>query len=160
MAKHRLRRQLPYRPEQLFDLVLDVERYPRFVPGWEAARVYDRRSNSYRTDQVVRFKFLRQQIKSRTTFERPSLIEVTAEGGQVERFDIRWRFQHLGTQECEVELDAELVMTSATIQKVANLMSEELVRQLLNSFEKEAARRFSFVGPARSSLHFPPHDIC
>jgi hypothetical protein len=48
-------RLLPYSPEQLFDLAADVERYPRFLPWWIAARVKTREGNVYYTDQDLAF---------------------------------------------------------------------------------------------------------
>ncbi len=32
MPTHAERRHLPYRADQLFDLVADIERYPEFLP--------------------------------------------------------------------------------------------------------------------------------
>ena len=43
MPAHRLHRDLPYSPDQLFQLVADVERYPEFLPWTAAARIRSRR---------------------------------------------------------------------------------------------------------------------
>src|SRR3546814_14459640 len=39
MPKHSETRHLPYSPEQMFDLVSDVKRYPEFLPWVTAVRV-------------------------------------------------------------------------------------------------------------------------
>ena len=39
---HRERRLMPYPADQLFDLVADVESYPKFLPWCTAARVISR----------------------------------------------------------------------------------------------------------------------
>ena len=39
MPKHSETRRLPYSPEQMFDLVADVRRYPEFLPWVTAMRV-------------------------------------------------------------------------------------------------------------------------
>ena len=41
MAVHRVTRYLPYTPEQLADLVADVQAYPRFVPWVTAMRTWN-----------------------------------------------------------------------------------------------------------------------
>ena len=48
-----IERILPFRPEQLFEIASDVERYPEFVPGWIAVRVRDRHAGGYCTDQIL-----------------------------------------------------------------------------------------------------------
>ena len=42
MAGHTERHHLPYTPQQLFDLVADVERYPDFLPRVVATRIVRR----------------------------------------------------------------------------------------------------------------------
>ena len=39
MAIHNEKRLLPYIPEQIFDLVADVEKYPEFLPLWRNVSV-------------------------------------------------------------------------------------------------------------------------
>ena len=39
MAAYKVSRVLRQRPEQLFELAADVERYPEYLPWWVAARV-------------------------------------------------------------------------------------------------------------------------
>ena len=42
MPRHSDTRVLPYTPEQMFDLVADMERYPEFLPWCRAARIIKR----------------------------------------------------------------------------------------------------------------------
>ena len=42
MPTHAEKRALPYRPDQLFELVADIERYPEFLPWCRAARIRKR----------------------------------------------------------------------------------------------------------------------
>ena len=45
MPTHAEKRVLPYTPEQLFDLVADIERYPEFLPWCVGARIRKRDGN-------------------------------------------------------------------------------------------------------------------
>ncbi len=141
MAYRVVHRTTGYTAEQLFDLVLDVERYPAFVPGWEAARVSDRREGSYRTDQIVRLLAFRQRFRSTTTFERPHRIDVTGQGDGVKRMDMSWRFipQDDG---CDIELEVSLGLSVRPLQRLAETASRDTTRQLLTAFMAEAERRF------------------
>ena len=42
MPTHAEKRVLPYKPEQMYDLVADIERYPEFLPWCLAARIRKR----------------------------------------------------------------------------------------------------------------------
>ena len=53
MTHHREQRHLPYSPEQLFDLVADVERYPDFVPWLIAAHIQRRDGHRVWVDMTV-----------------------------------------------------------------------------------------------------------
>ncbi|MEI8395964.1 MAG: type II toxin-antitoxin system RatA family toxin [Rhodospirillaceae bacterium] len=130
-----------FTPEHLFDLVIDVERYPSFVPGWEAVRVSDRQDDRYRTEQVVRMKPFRQRVHSQTSFRRPDLIEVTGRGDFLKRFDMRWSFlpQEGG---CSVELEVEFGMAAKSLQRLVEQLSRESSHSLIDAFVAEAERRY------------------
>ena len=50
MPKHSERRRLPYRPEQMFALVADIERYPEFLPWCVGARIRRREGDTVHAD--------------------------------------------------------------------------------------------------------------
>jgi len=146
MAGHQIRRHVPYRREDLFDLVLNVERYPQFVPGWEAARVYDRREQSYRTDQIVRLKMIRQRFDALTTFERPDWINVRASGGVIKRFDLSWQFHEAHEGGTIIELKSDLALKGPGMDKIVDSFAKDSINKLVDSFEHEAAKRLSRSG--------------
>ena len=45
MPSHQETRILPYSAEQLFDLVMDIEKYPEFLPWCLGARINARKKN-------------------------------------------------------------------------------------------------------------------
>ncbi len=150
MAVHVAQRAFRFTPEQLFDLVVDVERYPAFVPWWEAARVVRREADAYMTDQVVSLKVIRQRFTSRTTFRRPDWIEVRAADGLFKAFLLRWEFQRAGTDDCAVDLTVEFQFKSRRLSKIAEVITGESVKVLMHSFEHEAERRYHGDGAAHA----------
>ena len=62
MPTHAEKRELPYRPEQLFDLVADIERYPEFLPWCVGARVRSREADLVVADLVIGFKMVRERF--------------------------------------------------------------------------------------------------
>ncbi|NWO96559.1 type II toxin-antitoxin system RatA family toxin, partial [Escherichia coli] len=65
MPKHSETRPLPYTPEQMFDLVADVARYPEFLPWVSAIRVRSNSDSPMVADMIVGFKGLRETFTSK-----------------------------------------------------------------------------------------------
>lgn len=131
-------RELPYRPEQLFEIAADVERYPSFVPGWRSARVLQRSENDCVTDQVVGFGPVVQQFRTRTSFHRPDEIRVTSAGGPFDVFQLRWRFNAKPHDRCVVVLDGQIVMRSIPLRVMLSQGANSLADVILNAFESRA----------------------
>src|SRR5271154_4409584 len=81
MAKFAERRLLPYRPDQLFDLVADIEKYPQFLPWCIGARIRQRDGNEVTADLVIGFKVYRERFTSHVVLCRPDRIHVTYSEG-------------------------------------------------------------------------------
>jgi ribosome-associated toxin RatA of RatAB toxin-antitoxin module len=76
MPRHSETRNLPYTPEQLFDLVADVRRYGEFLPWVAGVRVRSDSPELMVADLVVGFKSLKETFASRVTKRRPHEIQV------------------------------------------------------------------------------------
>ena len=67
MPKHSETRHLPYTPEQMFDLVADVARYPEFLPWVSAMRVRSNSDTETVADMIVESGIGRIPIVDRET---------------------------------------------------------------------------------------------
>ena len=146
MAYRVIKGGLPYSCEQLFDLIIDVESYPRFVPWWEAVRVRERENDHYHTEQVVRFPLMRHTFSTVTTFERPHRIDVVAQRGGLGRFSLTWRLNAGEDGMTAVDLMVEASGSISPIRKAAEALSRDVVNMLLAAFESEAARIYLPLG--------------
>src|SRR6266403_2100794 len=105
MIKHAEQRLLGYRPEQLFDLVADVERYPEFLPWCIGARIRERSESLLVADLVIGFKLIRERFTSRVTMDRPHLgIETAYADGPFKHLSNCWRFEPTPDGGCRIDL--------------------------------------------------------
>ena len=89
MPRHSETRHLPYSPEQLYDMVADVERYDEFLPWVVAVRLRSSTPQETVADLVVGFNAFKERFTSRVTKERPDRIVAR---GQQRASDVsRWR---------------------------------------------------------------------
>ncbi|MES2983584.1 MAG: type II toxin-antitoxin system RatA family toxin [Pseudomonadota bacterium] len=104
-------RHLPYTPQQMYALVLDIEHYPAFLPWCRAARIIAREETSFIGELVISFSHLTERYTSRVTpvppvGDAPGSINVDLVSGPFHRLSNHWRFVPKdGGTEIHLELD-------------------------------------------------------
>src|SRR3546814_10508862 len=67
VLKHSETRELPYSPDQMFDLVSDIGSYAQFLPWVVGVRIRSRTEQEILADLLVGFGPLREKFTSRVT---------------------------------------------------------------------------------------------
>ena len=140
VASHKVSRVLPYEPEQVFDLVADVERYPDFLPWWVAVRVSQRDGEVYYTDQVVRFGLVRERFSSKTVLRRPERIDVTSSDRLFRHFSLAWTFDSDLEGNCRVALAVDLEFHSRLFHELFGRVLPHTLGGIISAFETRACR--------------------
>jgi coenzyme Q-binding protein COQ10 len=139
MMKHAERRRLGYRPEQLFDLVADIERYPEFLPWCIGARIRERSEKLVIADLIIGFKMIRERFTSRVDLDRPNLaIDVTYADGPFKHLSNRWRFEPTAEGGCIIDFYVEFEFRSLVLQKLIGVLFHEAVKRMVAAFETRA----------------------
>ena len=137
MPTHAERRLLPYTPEQLFDLVADVERYPEFLPWCLGARIRERTDTMVLADLIIGFKMVRERFTSRVILYPKHAIDVTYEEGPFRYLNNHWGF-HAAEGGCDLEFFVDFEFKSRMLQKIIEMLFNEAVRRMVASFEARA----------------------
>jgi coenzyme Q-binding protein COQ10 len=137
MPTHAERRVVPYTPEQLFDLVADVGKYPRFLPWCAAARVRSRTECQLVADLTIGFGPFRETFTSRVGLDRPRRVTVTYENGPFRYLNNHWDFTPSGTG-TEVAFFVDFEFRSRILQAAIGVVFHEAVRRMVNAFLKRA----------------------
>lgn len=138
MPRHAERRQLPYTPEQLFDLVADVGRYPEFLPWCTAARIRSRSEAELVADLVIGFKGISERFTSRVQLDRPALeIHVGYQKGPFKHLDNHWKFIEVDGGVL-VDFYVEFEFRSFILEKLIGAVFTEAVRKMVSAFEGRA----------------------
>jgi coenzyme Q-binding protein COQ10 len=137
MPTHAERQVVPYTCEQLFDLVADVESYPRFLPWCVAARVRSRTECQLAADLTIGFGPFRESFTSRVTLDRPKRVVVKYENGPFRYLNNQWNFVPHGSG-TEVDFFVEFEFRSRILQAAIGVVFNEAVRRMVNAFLKRA----------------------
>ena len=139
MATHAEKRVLPHSPEQLFDLVADVERYPEFLPWCIGARIRSRRENVLAADLIIGFKGIRESFTSEVTLDRAALrIDVVYRDGPFKYLNNHWIFSAQPDGACEIDFFVDFEFRSRLLQRIIGILFNEAVRRMVAAFEARA----------------------
>ena len=155
MPRHAESRHLPYAPEQLFDLVADVRRYPQFLPWVAAVRVRSDGESETVADLVVGFKALRETFTSRVAKDRPNSIHIDYVEGPLKYLRNDWRFRDDGAGGTQLDFAVDFAFRSRIFEAIAGQMFDRALRKMIGAFEARAAQLYgaSASGISQSSAH-------
>jgi coenzyme Q-binding protein COQ10 len=141
--RHTAQRILPYAPDQLLDLVGDVEAYPDFVPWIAAMRTWNARDEgegvtSLDAEASVRFSFLKERFSTHVRRDAGAKeIVVSLLHGPFRKLLNRWRFSpHPTGTSVEFEIDFEF--KSRLLQALLAANFHHAVERLMRCFEDRA----------------------
>lgn len=154
MPSHAEQQILPYNTQQLFDLVIDIERYPDFLPWCRAARVIERNGDELLAELVIAFHHLSENYTSRVTMKRPvspdeaGSIDVVMVKGPFEYLVNRWRFTPLaGKGGSEIDFFLDFKFRSRILEKIMGGLFTKATSKMVSAFKGRAEAMYGRVVP-------------
>ena len=141
MPTHAEKRFLAYTPEQLYDLVAEVGRYPEFLPWCKAARITRREGDTFWADLVVAFKMFRERFTSKVTLNPKTGIDVEYINGPFRYLNNHWRFERVENG-CILDFYVDFEFRSRILQKMIGLLFNEAVHRMVGAFEARAEQLY------------------
>lgn len=143
MPTFRSRRRLKFTPEQMFDIVADVEQYPQFVPLCESLHVNSRNMKNESEILVatmgVGYKAIRESFTTRVTLDRhKNEILVEYLDGPFSHLENRWRFLSEAGSGCEVDFFLDYEFRSRTLAMLMGAVFDKAFRKFSAAFEARA----------------------
>ena len=147
MTVHRLTRVLPYKPDQLAELVADVDAYPSFLPWITSMRVWNRRTEPdgarmLDAEAGVGFAMLRERFSTWVRHDRrANVVEVGLIRGPFRHLKNRWEF-HPDPKGTRLEFMIEFAFKSRMLDLVLQANFDRAVASLMRRFEERAAELY------------------
>jgi len=147
MPRHEETRRLPYSPEQMFELVADVPRYPEFLPWVSAIRVRADSEHEMLADMIVGFKGLRETFTSRVIKQQPHSVHVDYVDGPLRHLSNDWRFRPDGDGGVLIDFAVDFAFKNRMFEMLAGQVFDRALRKMIGAFE---ARAQALYAPATS----------
>jgi coenzyme Q-binding protein COQ10 len=138
MTTYTERQRLKYTPPQLFDLIVDVERYPEFMPWIVDSRVRQRVDNVMNTELTVGAGPLRKRFSTIAVLDRPHRIDITSRDSMFERFEMHWILQTAGEGETNVEYRLDFNFSSRVLQTLVTAVFARQATATVAAFKRRA----------------------
>jgi len=133
---------MPCTAQQMFDVVNDVEQYPKFLPWCVSSEVIE--SNPYlMVARLVLAKGgIRQSFSTHNTLQAPTRISIALVEGPFSTLEGQWDFKQLGDDGCKVDMrlrfDFDSRVMNVTLGKVFNSAADKMV----DAFCEQAGRLY------------------
>jgi coenzyme Q-binding protein COQ10 len=134
---------LPYTPEQLYDLVADIEKYPEFLPWCLGARVLSKSETEIVADLSVGYKFFREKFRSKVHLIPKTRIDVEYITGPFHSLNNHWTFKKAPNFGTDIDFFIDFEFRNSFLQSATQKIFEHVFNQMLTSFEQRAQQLYN-----------------
>lgn len=129
---------VPYAPQQMFDLVNDVEAYPDYMSGCSSARILERGDNWLTARLDLEKAGLHQSFTTRNRLQIPNSITMELVSGPFKFFKGLWQFQTLANGGCQVLFRLEYEFANFLLGLAAGKLMNQLVNEQVDAVCRRA----------------------
>ena len=147
MPKASVKRSIECKKEQLIDLVLDIEKYPFFVPFCLDSKIYERKEKGdlllIVADLTIGKGPLKDTYKSDIKFnKKEDLIYVTNLDGPLKHLENKWYFKEENNF-TEVSFDVDFELKNHFLNIIMTKSFQFGLDKIIDAFQKRADELFS-----------------
>ncbi|GBF57157.1 ribosome association toxin RatA [Candidatus Phycosocius bacilliformis] len=149
MSRFETRELLPFRPDDLLDLVSDVPAYARFLPWVKAARVSQvrplDRGRTFIGEAVVGYKAFRTQFSTHVDVDHVArTISTRLINGPFSSLNCVWAFNPTDSGTL-VDLTLDFEFSEPFLADLLRANMNKAVSRLMDAFTAEAKRRYALI---------------
>jgi ribosome-associated toxin RatA of RatAB toxin-antitoxin module len=130
-----------YSAQEMYDLVVDVERYPEFLPWCNHGKVIERTENGMTAEVGIAFKGVKQVFTTRNEHtpgrqERLHLVK-----GPFSKLEGVWTFTPVGGEgerACRIEFELDYGFSSALLSTLVGPVFDKIADALVDAFVERA----------------------
>lgn len=124
---------VPHTPQQMFDLVNDVEAYPNYMGGCAGAKVLKRDDNSITARLDLEKAGLRQSFTTRNILRAPNSITMELVEGPFRKLQGLWQFKPMANGGCQIEFRLEYEFANFLLGLAAGKLMAQLVNEQVDA---------------------------
>ena len=145
---------VPCTCKQIYDLINDIESYPKFLRRCSDAYIDQSHSDGYTATLVFQIGAIKKEVVTRNTVTPHSEIKLELVSGPFKTFNGKWMLTPVGSNACRVDLNVNYDFSSKLLAKTLGPFFNTLQKTMIDGFCKEAERKFSISSNIEKNLSF------
>jgi len=129
---------VPYSAPDMFSLVADIERYPRFLPWCRSATIHARTPAEVTASLEVARGPFKTSFTTRNRMMGAERIDLELVDGPFSQLDGRWSFDATAARSCTVGLEMRFEISSRMLARVLSPLFEEIAKTAVDAFCRRA----------------------
>lgn len=133
---------VPYSVRQMFELVNNIEDYPRFLPWCQTSRVIERSDKDLVAELEINWKGMHKSFSTRNTLIPYERIDMNLVNGPLRHMEGIWTFQALDEHACKILLDLEFEFAGSLFDRFFQPVFQHIANTLVDAFCKRAVELY------------------
>ncbi len=134
---------LPHSASQIFDLVMDIEKYPQFLPWCKIAKITEIIDHqTLKADLVINFKSFFEKYTSHVSYHKVSdhefTIKAVAIDGPFKTLITKWHIKAIDDQSSQIDFFIDFSFNSIILEKMISSLFEKAAKKMIDAFENRA----------------------
>ena len=146
MSSATIKKIIPCKKDQLIEMVLDIEKYPEFVPRCMKGKIFDKNESSdlitFNGDLKVGKSILNETFSSHVTYHKASdKIIVTNLDGPLKRLKNEWFFKEINNN-TQLEFFIDFELKNPILNSIMKKSFELGLNKIAKAFEERAIKLY------------------
>lgn len=124
--------------KQMFDLVNDIESYPKFLPWCSASRILKREGDIIEAELTISKGGFKKTFSTRNTIDQGGKITVSLLEGPFTYLEGVWTFMPLREDASKISLDLEFEMPGVLASLAFGTVFNQICNTMVTSFTERA----------------------
>ena len=124
--------------QQMFDLVENIEDYPRFLPWCSRTHVEFRDQSKTVATLHINYLSVKSHFTTENEKEAPLRMSIRLVDGPFRRLEGLWRFKPLTDQACKIEFQLAYDFSSKMFEKVIGPVFSQITNTFVDAFVRRA----------------------
>lgn len=133
---------VPYTTRQMFELVNNIEDYPRFLPWCHRSQIISRTDKEVVASLEINWKGIHKTFTTRNHLYPYERMVMELVKGPLQRMDGTWDFNALNEHACKVLLDLEFEFAGSFIDRFFQPVFQHIANTLVDAFCKRAGELY------------------
>ena len=149
MPSASIKKEIPCSKENLIKMVLDIEKYPEFVPWCLAGKIHNKNDKGdeveITADLTIGKSFFKETYKSFVIYKKSSdSIIVTNMDGPLKHLENKWFFRQKG-KNSEVDFNVDFELKNKILNMIMVKSFDICLKKIADAFEKRAIKLFERI---------------